>query len=296
MSYDVTVTAQVGAEVSLTVEPVPGITLTVESGAPGPVGPTGPQGIQGPKGDTGPQGLQGIPGIKGDTGAGVPAGGTIGQLLKKNTATDYDTSWVDAPNSAVWGLISGTLSSQTDLQTALTAKQDSLGFTPVPNTRTVNGHPLSADVAVTASDVGLGSVTNDAQLKAADLDIDGTLAANSDTKIPSQKAVKAYVDANGGLYTTQNFITTTFTATAKGFQRWRYTGSSPQTMTAPTLTSIPDAGVIVILGTSNANTLTIPEGLAGIVKLNGPIELGLGNTLTLQQDATLGGLVELSRS
>lgn len=49
--------------------------------------------------------------------------------------------------------------------------------------------------SVTATQVGLGSVTDDAQLKAADLDIDGTLAANSDTKIPSQQAVKEYVDS-----------------------------------------------------------------------------------------------------
>jgi len=51
---------------------------------------------------------------------------------------------------------------------------------------------------VTNSDVGLGSVTNDAQLKVADLDTSGTLTANSDTKIPSQKAVKTYVDAHTG--------------------------------------------------------------------------------------------------
>lgn len=42
--------------------------------------------------------------------------------------------------------------------------------------------------------VGLGSVTNDAQLKAADLDTDGTLAANSDLKVASQKATKTYAD------------------------------------------------------------------------------------------------------
>lgn len=50
----------------------------------------------------------------------------------------------------------------------------------------------------TPTEVGLGNVTNDAQLKAADLDTDGTLAANSDSKIPSQKAVKTYVTAHGG--------------------------------------------------------------------------------------------------
>jgi hypothetical protein len=39
-------------------------------------------------------------------------------------------------------------------------KQDALGFTAVPTSRTVNGHALSADVAVTASDLTLGNVTN----------------------------------------------------------------------------------------------------------------------------------------
>lgn len=51
-----------------------------------------------------------------------------------------------------WGDLGGTLSDQTDLQSALDAK--------VPTTRTVNGHDLSANVSVTASDVGLGNVDN----------------------------------------------------------------------------------------------------------------------------------------
>ncbi len=58
------------------------------------------------------------------------------------------------PTSAVWGSITGTLSNQTDLQTALDAK--------VPTTRTVNGHALSADVTVSKSDIGLGNVENTA--------------------------------------------------------------------------------------------------------------------------------------
>ena len=41
------------------------------------------------------------------------------------------------------------------------------GGTLVPNSRTVCGHALSGNVACTASDVGLGSVTDDAQTKAA---------------------------------------------------------------------------------------------------------------------------------
>jgi len=42
-------------------------------------------------------------------------------------------------------------------------KQNALGFTAVPDTRTVNGHALSSDVTVTASDVGLGNVTNESK-------------------------------------------------------------------------------------------------------------------------------------
>lgn len=40
--------------------------------------------------DVGPMGTQGP---KGDTGWGVPEGGTTGQVLVKNSDTDYDTSW-----------------------------------------------------------------------------------------------------------------------------------------------------------------------------------------------------------
>lgn len=72
--------------------------------------------------------------------------------------------------------------------------QAALGFTAVPNTRTVNGHALSADVTVTKGDVSLGSVDNVQQLPMSYLDTDGTLAANSDSKVPSQKAVKTYAD------------------------------------------------------------------------------------------------------
>lgn len=54
------------------------------------------------------------------------------------------------------------------------------------------------DWTPTKADVGLGNVTDDAQLKASDLDTDPDLTADSDAKVPSQKAVKAYVDANAG--------------------------------------------------------------------------------------------------
>ena len=49
--------------------------------------------LKGPKGDTGPQGPQGE---TGPAGAGVPDGGTVGQLLSK---TESGTEWIDPPKS-----------------------------------------------------------------------------------------------------------------------------------------------------------------------------------------------------
>jgi hypothetical protein len=54
-------------------------------GPPGVQGPEGPQGATGPQGPAGPQGA---------AGGGVPVGGTAGQLLQKNSSTDYDASWL----------------------------------------------------------------------------------------------------------------------------------------------------------------------------------------------------------
>lgn len=54
-----------------------------------------------------------------DTKITAPATGSTGQLLSK---TASGTEWVDAPNSAVWGLIQGNLSDQTDVYNAINAK------------------------------------------------------------------------------------------------------------------------------------------------------------------------------
>ena len=48
----------------------------------------------------GQQGEQGIQGEQGEAGAGIATGGTTGQILSKQSNTDYDTVWIDnyAPN------------------------------------------------------------------------------------------------------------------------------------------------------------------------------------------------------
>lgn len=84
-----------------------------DPGAQGPVGPAGPQGIQGAagaqgiqgpagqNGAEGPTGPEGPAGPQGEPGQGVPSGGTAGQILSKKSATNYDTQWINPPETGV---------------------------------------------------------------------------------------------------------------------------------------------------------------------------------------------------
>jgi hypothetical protein len=69
-----------------------------DSTVTGPTGPIGPTGATGADSTvTGPTGATGATGSAGATGAGVPAGGTSGQILRKMTGSDYDTEWSTLP-------------------------------------------------------------------------------------------------------------------------------------------------------------------------------------------------------
>lgn len=110
-------------------------------GATGPQGPQGPQGIQGVKGDTGdtgpagpagatgPQGPQGETGATGPAGAdgapgaGLPIGGTAGQIPVKSSGVDYAVEWgsvfrgLSLPLKPVAGVIIGPATSGAALGT-----------------------------------------------------------------------------------------------------------------------------------------------------------------------------------
>ncbi len=66
-----------------------------DRGRDGGVGSPGADGAQGPQGETGAQGAQGNPGLNGE---GVALGGTTGQILAKNSNTNFDTGWIDQPS------------------------------------------------------------------------------------------------------------------------------------------------------------------------------------------------------
>lgn len=86
---------------------------TGPQGEQGPIGPQGPQGEVGPQGETG---ATGATGPAGPPGAGVPEGGTDGQVLTK---TESGTAWAD-PSGGVTSFNgrSGVVSSQAGDYTA----------------------------------------------------------------------------------------------------------------------------------------------------------------------------------
>ena len=104
--------------------------------------------------------------------SGGYAGLTLFKLNLRNAANTI-TSWFTtaATVARTWTMPDkdGTVAMTSDItgtnSGVNTGDQDLSGL--VPKTTTVNGHALSANVTVTATDVGLGSVTNDAQTKAA---------------------------------------------------------------------------------------------------------------------------------
>jgi hypothetical protein len=90
---------------------------------------------------------------------------------------------------ATWGSITGLLSNQLDLQAALNAKQNLIGYIPYDA-----ANPAGyIDITALAPYQPILGYTPE---NLANKSIDGTLAANSDTLYSSQKAVKTYVDAS----------------------------------------------------------------------------------------------------
>lgn len=166
-------------------------------GPPGPTGPQGPQGEKGDKGDKGDtgdqgpqgdQGIQGIQGVKGDTGDQGPQGdpGPKGDKGDKGDTGDTGPPGADGADgiSGTWGAITGTLSTQTDLQTALDAKQDlDADLTAIAALSGTSGYvkktgagAFTLDTSTFLTSLGIGSLT---QAWDADLDAIAALSGTS---------------------------------------------------------------------------------------------------------------------
>lgn len=91
---------------------------------------------------------KGIQGDKGNTGAGVPVGGTAGQVLAKIDGTDYNTQWVDDSDTLTWIDVAGDVE-YTGVKTViasgdvLTANyKGNIVYRFINSTENANGYPL----------------------------------------------------------------------------------------------------------------------------------------------------------
>lgn len=121
---------------------------------------------------------------------------------------------------------------------------------------------------------------NNDKIETSALDTDTTLSANSDTKIPSQKAIKAYVDAGGAPNFPSDYVTTSAGAgdAGKGV-KLNASGVFDASFTRP-----PTVQVF-----TSSGTYTAPSGLKyAIVEVVGGGGGG-GSALTVSGSASGGG-------
>lgn len=141
----------------------------------------------------------------------VPPGGSTGQVLAKASATDNDVSWITPAvggggGSSAWGGITGTLSDQTDLSSALGAKADQTSldalapkasptFTGVPAAPTAAAGTNTTQLATTAFVAALGALKANLASPA----LTGTPTAPTASTVTSntQIATTAYVKGQG---------------------------------------------------------------------------------------------------
>lgn len=187
---------------TLRIERPVGEIVTRLYGQPGPNAGTGPKGDIGPVGPAGPTGPQGV---KGDTGpAGTAATVTVGTVTTGAPGTQAQVTNSGTTSAAVLNFTipkgadgaggSGAVSSVNSKTGDVTLTAADVGAAPASHaTDTSNPH------AVTKTQVGLGSVTNDAQVKRSEMGApSGVATLGADGKVPAAQ-LPAGTGGGGGL-------------------------------------------------------------------------------------------------
>ncbi|SEA79197.1 hypothetical protein SAMN04487851_11439 [Prevotella sp. tc2-28] len=171
-----------------------------------------------------------------------------------------------------------------DLKAALQKLKTDKIDPKVDKTTTVNGHALSGNVTVSKSDVGLGSVTNDAQVKRSEMGAaSGVATLDSAGKVPSSQ-LPSYVD-DVLEYDTKS----AFPATGEGGKiyvdkstntSWRWSGSAytqiKGDLAIGTTTGTAADGKVV---NDHINNTSNPHGVT-------KVQVGLGDVVNTGDSAT----------
>lgn len=217
--------------------------------------------LQGPPG---PAGAAGTNGTNGTNGAGVPAGGTSGQILKKNSNADYDTVWYTASGTGTVTTVSvvsangftGSVANATTTPAITIA-------TSITGLLKGNGTAISAAVAGTDYEVPLTFSTG------------LTRSTNTITVNTSQNiSTLSNLTSNGSVQTSGGTGALSVVAN---------TGSGNNVLaTSPTL-------VTPLLGTPTSGTLTNCTGY--VISNLASIATGMATFLTTPSSANLAATV-----
>lgn len=135
---------------------------------------------------------------------------------------------------------------------AFSAAQQTWQNAAVPAAQVTSVAGKTGAVSLLPGDVGLGNVTNDAQVALSAIDVDGMLAANSDARISSQKAVKTYVSASIAAIAPADA-----TATTPGLVQLAGDLAGGTDATNPTIAAGAVTGAKIASGTITANNLAV---------------------------------------
>lgn len=175
--------------------------------------------------------------------------GSLGTALWVKESGTGNTGWnaVQAGGlTATWGLISGTLSSQTDLQTALNGKEPTISAG-------TSGQYWRGDKTWQTLDktaVGLGNVDN-----------------TSDLNKPVSTATQTAIDTKKGVLWNVRILTTTATAAAGDMCDCDASGGA-FTVTLPNVATNSGQTIIVTKADSSANAVTIAGTINGATDLD----------------------------
>jgi hypothetical protein len=191
--------------------------------------------------------------------------------LPVNTAITGAQIIAAASGGATWGSITGTLSSQTDLQSALNAKQDTL--VSATNIKTINGSSIlgSGDLTVSGSNIYTANGTLTAARTLTQGGFDLTIAGTTSSRFFSNGNVGIGTTTNAGFKLDVNG-----TARVSG----QITGQAQFTNSTPTSTYS-----ILLNGISTTDTGTRALVLLGSLSSTGIAYGAIGIQGTLQNNS-----------
>ena len=246
-------------------------------------------GPQGPIGATGATGANGATGAQGPAGPGVATGGTNGQVLAKNSATDFDTGWITPSGGgggnvstsgtitvgqyAKWATVT-TIQSVTpatvlsDIGAAPLASPTFTGDPKAPTPTTADNDTSVATTAYVKNNLATyyNAATSDGRFQPLDADLTSLAAASATNAIYYRSAANTWatVTMGAGISFTAGTLATGATITTGSVTSAMLTGYADASGTVVRGVSLPSQGLTLTgANLTLANDLAALEALAG---------------------------------